>query len=104
MSAPEDDATGQNLVKRIGDEDQIRFLAEASEILAGSLDYETELERVARLIVPTLADWCAVDLLADGRLQRLVVIHHDPAKAETALGCDAVTLSSPQTERTAPGT
>jgi PAS domain S-box-containing protein len=86
MSAPEDEATGQNLVERIGGEDHIRFLAEASEILAGSLDYETELERVARLIVPTLADWCAVDLLADdGRLQRLVVIHHDPAKAETAL-------------------
>jgi two-component system, OmpR family, sensor histidine kinase VicK len=86
MSAPEDEATGQNLVERIGGEDHIRFLAEASEILAGSLDYETELERVARLIVPTLADWCAVDLLADDeRLQRLVVIHHDPAKAETAL-------------------
>src|SRR5215217_5116127 len=86
MSAPEDETTGQNLVERIGGEDHIRFLAEASEILAGSLDYETELERVARLIVPTLADWCAVDLLADdGRLQRLVVIHHDPAKAETAL-------------------
>src|SRR5215218_5270014 len=86
MSAPEDEATGQNLVERIGGEDHIRFLAEASEILAGSLEYETELERVARLIVPTLADWCAVDLLADDeRLQRLVVIHHDPAKAETAL-------------------
>src|SRR5215208_7733010 len=88
VSAAEAETSGlnRNLVERIGGEDHVRFLAEASEILAGSLDYETELERVARLIVPTLADWCAVDLLADdGRLQRLVVIHHDPTKAETAL-------------------
>src|SRR5688572_18628733 len=61
-STPQDGAAGQNLIERIGSEDHVRFLAEASEILAGSLDYETELERVARLIVPTLADWCVVDL------------------------------------------
>src|SRR5215212_6224108 len=86
VNAPEDGAAGQNLIERIGGEDHVRFLAEASEILAGSLDYETELERVARLIVPILADWCAVDLLAeDGRLHRLVVVHRDPAKAEAAL-------------------
>ena len=40
--------TDQNLIDRIGGEDHVRFLAEAGEILAGSLDYETELERVAR--------------------------------------------------------
>src|SRR3954454_20702780 len=88
MSGPEDETTGlnQNLVERIGGEDHVRFLAEVTEILAGSLDYEAELERVAHLIVPPLADWCAVDLLADdGCLQRLAVVHRDPAKAETAL-------------------
>ena len=86
MSAPEDGAAGQNLIDRIGGEDHVRFLAEASEILAASLDYETELERVARLTVPALADWCVVDLLAeDGRLHRLAVVHRDPAQAEAAL-------------------
>jgi two-component system, OmpR family, sensor histidine kinase VicK len=86
VSAPEDGATGQNLIERIGGDDHVRFLAEASEILFGSLDYETELERVASLIVPALADWCVVDLLvADGQLHRLAVVHRDPAKAETAL-------------------
>jgi GAF domain-containing protein len=86
VSAPDDGAAGQNLIERIGGEDYVRFLAEASEILAGSLDYETQLERVARLIVPALADWCAVDLLAeDGRLHRLAVVHRDPGKAEAAL-------------------
>jgi len=88
MSAPEAERTGlnENLIDRIGGEDHVRFLAEASEILAGSLDYETELERVAHLIVPALADWCVVDLLAeDGTLRRLAVVHRDPAKAEAAL-------------------
>jgi len=86
VSAPEDGAPRQNLLDRIGGEDHVRFLAEASEILAASLDYETELERVARLTVPALADWCVVDLLAEGgRLHRLAVVHRDPAKAEAAL-------------------
>jgi PAS domain S-box-containing protein len=86
VSAPKDEITDQNLIDRIGGEDHVRFLAEAGEILAGSLDYETELERVARLAVPALADWCVIDLLVDdGHLHRLVVVHRDPAKAETAL-------------------
>src|SRR5215212_3159000 len=86
VSTSEDGAVGQNLIERVGGEDHVRFLTEASEILAGSLDYETELERIARLLVPALADWCVVDLLVeDGRLHRLAVVHHDPAKAETAL-------------------
>jgi PAS domain S-box-containing protein len=85
VNAPEHGAVDQNLVDRIGGEDHVRFLASASEILAGSLDSGTELERVARLTVPALADWCVVDLLADGRLHRLAVVHRDPAKAEAAL-------------------
>lgn len=46
------------------------FLAEASRLLASSLDYQTTLRRVAQLAVPTLADWCFIDIiennLADG--------------------------------------
>ncbi|HEY9611688.1 hybrid sensor histidine kinase/response regulator [Allocoleopsis sp.] len=39
------------------------FLAEASRVLASSLDYQTTLARVAQLAVPTLADWCFIDLI-----------------------------------------
>src|SRR5215212_8221348 len=86
VSASEDGAAGQNLFERVGGEDHVRFLAEANEILSGSLDYETELERIAHLIVPALADWCVVDLLVeDGHLHRLAVVHRDPARAEAAL-------------------
>ena len=61
------------------------FLAEASTALGASLDYETTLASVARLAVPTIADWCAVDIAGDrGALQRLAVAHIDPAKVELA--------------------
>ncbi len=62
-----------------------RLLAQAGTVLTASLDFETRLSNIAQLIVPNLADWCAVDRLeADGTLQRLTVIHVDPSKA--ALG------------------
>src|SRR5262249_61141196 len=41
------------------------FLAEASRILAGSLDYPTTLPNVAQLAVPPLTDWCGVYRLDD---------------------------------------
>ncbi len=59
------------------------FLAEAGEILAGSLDYETTLASVARLTVPRVADSCIVYLVGDeGGVQRLAAAHADPEKEE----------------------
>jgi PAS domain S-box-containing protein len=64
---------------------QASFLAEAGTVLSASLDYEATLKAVAHLAVPTIADWCAVDILDDrGALQRLAVAHVDPAKVEFA--------------------
>jgi signal transduction histidine kinase len=66
-------------------ERRLRFLADASSHLAGSLDYDTTLERVAWLAVPTLAEWCVVDVLEDdGQLRRVEVAHADPAQAGAA--------------------
>ncbi|PYQ16670.1 MAG: two-component hybrid sensor and regulator [Acidobacteria bacterium] len=66
-------------------EEASRFLAEASNVLASSLDYQTTLGAVARLAVPQIADWCAADVLgADGSLQRLAVVHADLGKVELA--------------------
>jgi signal transduction histidine kinase/ActR/RegA family two-component response regulator len=59
-----------------------RFLAEASTVLASSLNYDLTLSRVAHLAVPWIADWCSVDILEDGRLKRLEVAHSDPRKVE----------------------
>lgn len=62
-----------------------RFLAEASQVLASSLDYRATLAQVARLAVPRLADWCFVDVVGeDGRAARLEVAHVDPTRAALA--------------------
>ena len=39
------------------------FMSEASRVLASSMDYADTLQRVARLVVPRIADWCAIDVL-----------------------------------------
>jgi PAS domain S-box-containing protein len=62
-----------------------RLLAEAGAALAGSLDYEVTLQKVAQLAVPALADWCAVDLVtASGDIEPVAIAHADPQKV--ALG------------------
>jgi serine phosphatase RsbU (regulator of sigma subunit) len=63
---------------------QIEFLASASEQLARSLDHCATMTAVAELAVPTVADWCAVQLLDEGRLHSLVVAHTDPELADVA--------------------
>ncbi|MEP6650244.1 MAG: SpoIIE family protein phosphatase [Lapillicoccus sp.] len=60
---------------------QIEFLASASEELAKSLDHHATMTSVADLAVSSVADWCGVQLLEDGRLHSLVVEHRDPALA-----------------------
>jgi PAS domain S-box-containing protein len=66
-------------------EDTARFLAAVNLELTRTLDYRETLARVAELAVPTLADWCVVDILDHrGELQRLAVAHVDPAKVELA--------------------
>ena len=66
-------------------ESRAAFLAEASAVLASSLDYRTTLASVARLIVPRIADGCAVDMLdGEGRLRRLTTSHSDPSRVASA--------------------
>jgi PAS domain S-box-containing protein len=66
----------QDITERKRAEDRTRFLAEASELLSSSLDYERTLAQVARLAVPRLGDWCMVYMRAeDGSIERLAVEH-----------------------------
>lgn len=75
-----EDVTEQKLTER-----RTEFLAEASRVLASSLDYEATLRAVAELAVPHIADWCAVDLVdADGDRVPVSVAHVDPAKRRLA--------------------
>jgi PAS domain S-box-containing protein len=75
------------------------FMAEASSVLASSMDYSETLQRVAQLAVPQIAEWCAVDLVDDrGQIERVAVHHADPAKLALAERLDRVyrpTLDEP---------
>jgi PAS domain S-box-containing protein len=63
----------------------LAVLAEAGEILSSSLQSSDALPRLARIVVPTLADWCAIDALApDGSIQRVAVEHSEPRKVSLA--------------------
>jgi serine phosphatase RsbU (regulator of sigma subunit) len=65
-------------------EREARFIAEAADLLAESLDPEETLRRLADLVVPRLADWCGV-YIRDGRQIRVVAVAHtDPQKVELA--------------------
>ena len=64
---------------------RMTFVAEASDLLASSLDYNRTLRQLARLSVPGLADWCAIDILGpNGEIERLAVAHQDPEKVRWA--------------------
>ena len=75
---PTDD--GLSLVFRDIDErrrhdERLRFLAEASNLLSSSLDYETTLANVAELAVPALASSCVIDIVGDGdELERVATV------------------------------
>ena len=64
-----------------------RFLIEASRVLASTLDGDQALTELTRIVVPTLADWCVVDVIDESdpdQLHRVAVAHADRAKAERA--------------------
>jgi PAS domain S-box-containing protein len=74
-----------DMTERRHTDEVLRFLAQSGATLASSLDYRTTLANVARLAVPTLADWCAVDVMEeDGSVERLAVEHPDPEKVALA--------------------
>ncbi len=59
-------------------EDRLRFMLESAKILSMKVDFRTWLLEKAKLTVPNLADWCAIDVLNEqGGLERIAVIHQD---------------------------
>lgn len=60
---------------------RIAFLAEASRVLADSLDHDVTLARVAELTIPYLADLCGVHLVEErGALRQVALACADPAQ------------------------
>src|SRR5688572_19045155 len=62
---------------------RLEILANATELLATSPNEWVAVERLAKLVVPHLADWCAIDIVDHaGVLRRAAVIHADPERIE----------------------
>ena len=62
-----------------------RFLAESSAVLGSSLDPEEVMGQVARLAIPTIADWLFIDLALDGvGIDRVAVAHSNPERLREA--------------------
>jgi len=69
-------AEAENLQRRTA------LLAEASRVLSSSFDYQTTLAALVRLAVPTLADYCALDMLVgEDSFERIGEAHVDPTKS-----------------------
>jgi PAS domain S-box-containing protein len=74
-----------DITRRKRTEQDLKFLAQASAELAGLVDPQSTLDKLAYLAVPSFADWCAVDLLEEnGTLKRVAVAHVAPEKVELA--------------------
>jgi signal transduction histidine kinase/DNA-binding response OmpR family regulator len=57
-------------------QERLAFLAEATRILVTSLDPTDTLSRLARFLVPTLADYCVINLTVRGGVSRRVAMMH----------------------------
>ena len=79
------------------------FLADATRVLTESLEVEEILDRLARLCVPVLADWCSIHLVdARGEPQQVAVAHVDPAKVQFARDLQERYPPDPTSETGAP--
>ena len=74
-----EDALGAKYLLSIkSSEDKLRFMLGSAKILSTKVDFRTWLLEKAKLTVPLLADWCAIDVLVENNgLERIAVIHQD---------------------------
>ncbi|WP_433612248.1 SpoIIE family protein phosphatase [Dactylosporangium sp. CA-139114] len=73
----------------------LTFLADASELLAQSLDVELTLALIPRLVVPRLGQWCAIHSAdAGGELRLAAATHADESQVAGLL--DALAQAAPQ--------
>ena len=79
----------QDVTERRRQQEAAGFLAEASRVLASSPRYEETLTNLARVCVPRLGDWCAIDVLEPSEngapvLRRVALVHEDATKVALA--------------------
>jgi serine phosphatase RsbU (regulator of sigma subunit) len=74
------------------------FLSRAGMVLAGSLDLEETLARVVELVVPEVADWCGILLVAeDGAVREITSRHPDPELEDLLVEMRSRRRTNPET-------
>jgi PAS domain S-box-containing protein len=75
----------QDITLRKELEERLSLLAGVGTLLTAMLNIEEALQAVSSMIVPSFADWCAVELVTEqGDIEQLAVAHVDPAKVAWA--------------------
>jgi signal transduction histidine kinase len=71
--------THTDVTERARMQEERDLLASAGRVLSSSLDERETLSAIAGLLVPRLADWCAVDIRTpQGGIERVVATHSEP--------------------------
>src|SRR3979411_839005 len=76
-------------------QERFAFLADASNVLAGSLDYDETLKNLANLVVPRVADFCIVLAAEEDGMRQVAVAHRDPIEEPSMEKLAAEFPSSP---------
>ncbi|MEY2440489.1 MAG: hypothetical protein QOI34_1874, partial [Verrucomicrobiota bacterium] len=64
-------------------QEHLRFLADASNVLGGSLDYHATFHNLAQLIVPRLSDFCVIHIAKpEGELDHIAIAPDDAKTSE----------------------
>src|SRR4051794_23110989 len=60
---------------------RLQLLADAGQVLSGTLDITQQIEQLADLVVPALGEWCWLVVNDEqGRLHEMACAHRDPAR------------------------
>jgi serine phosphatase RsbU (regulator of sigma subunit) len=80
------EAEAARAAKAAGEAEQagrhLMLLGDISTGMTATLDADEAVQRFAELVVPTLADWCLVSVIEDGRRRDVGRAHRDPAMTE----------------------
>src|SRR5437762_496561 len=61
-------------------QERFAFLADASNVLAGSLDYDETFRNLAQLVVPRVADFCVVLAAEEGSMRQVAIAYRGPSE------------------------
>lgn len=73
----------RDVTERLRSAEEDRLLADVSDVLARSIDFESTLQGVANVVVPRLADWSFLHLIDEGTFHSTVA-HQDGARLAIA--------------------